>query len=313
MQSSFDPSNPEFGVAKRAVEAVNAMSEGRFVIDLLPGGAVVPSAEELNGLRTGALDADQVSYGYHKTSIPAANLFNSRAGGLSAVQYTFWYRVGGGNDLASEGLKPFGAMWLGFCVFPPEDWAYTTYPLNTLADIKGKLKMRTAGEGGEILTRMGASSVFMPGAEIYQALQRGVINAFEYGGSTSANDMGFHEVFKYMYLSLTRAPADTSGFECRIDKWEALPDDLKQILKRAIDSEAWGYYDNELVEAAKVRDQWRQKGIQIAPLPKEIEDAFIAEATKFYNEKLQTADDFYKKVLKSQIDFEKLLEENGVF
>jgi len=254
MQSSFDPANPEFGIAKRAVEAVKEMSQGRFVIDLLPGGAVVPSAEELDGMRTGAIDATQTSYGYHKPQIPAAALFNSRAGGLSAVQYTFWYRKGGGTELASEGLQPFGAMWLGFCVFPPEDWAYTTYPLNSLADIEGKLKMRTAGEGGEILTRMGASTVFMPGAEIYESLQRGVINAFEYGGSTSAEDMGFSEVFKYMYLSLTRAPADTAGFECRIDKWQALPDDLKQ-----------------------------------------------------------TADEFYKKVLQSQFDFEKLLEENGIF
>jgi TRAP-type mannitol/chloroaromatic compound transport system substrate-binding protein len=160
---------------------------------------------------------------------------------------------------------------------------------------------------------MGASTVFMPGAEIYESMQRGVINAFEYGGSTSAEDMGFSEVFKYVYLSLSRAPADMAGFECRIDKWQALPDDLKQVLKRAIESEAWGYYDDELVKAAPVRETWRQKGIPVEPLPKVIEDAFLAEAQKFYEEKMQTADDFYKKVLQSQWDMEKLLEENGIF
>jgi TRAP-type mannitol/chloroaromatic compound transport system substrate-binding protein len=135
MQSSFDPGNPEFVLATRVVAAVNEMSQGRFVIDLLPGGSVVPSAEELDGMRTAAIDATETSYGYHMTAIPAAALFNSRAGGLSAVQYAFWFRTGGGNELASEGLQPFGAMWIDFCIFPPEDWAYTTFPLNTLDDV----------------------------------------------------------------------------------------------------------------------------------------------------------------------------------
>ena len=313
MQSSFASSDPEFTLAKRAVDAINTMAGGRLIINLQQGGAIVPATQELNGIRTGTIDFNQISPGYHKDAIPSGPLFNSRPGGLTAVQYTFWYRVGGGTDLINEGLKPFGAQWIDYCVFPPEDWAYTTYPLNSLADIKGKLKMRTAGEGGEIITRMGGASVFMPGGEIYQAMQRGVINAFEYGGSTSAQDMGFSEVFKYMYLSLTRAPADTSGFEVSITKWNALPDDLKQIVKRGLQSEEWGYYDNELVTAAKVRDAWRAKGITIQKLPKEIEDAFKAEAEKFYNEQLTKADDLYKRVLKSQIDFKKLLEENGVF
>jgi len=57
------------------------MSKGGFVIDLLPGGAVVPSAEELDGMRSGAIDATETSYGYHKTVIPSAALFNSRSGG----------------------------------------------------------------------------------------------------------------------------------------------------------------------------------------------------------------------------------------
>ena len=90
--------------------------------------------------------------------------------------------TGGGNELFTELYEPFGMTWIGDHLWSPEDFAYTSFPLNTIEDIK-KLKMRTAGPGGEILARMGASTVFLPGGELYESMQRGVFNAFEYGGA----------------------------------------------------------------------------------------------------------------------------------
>ena len=69
------------------------------------------------------------------------------------------------------------------------------------------------GDGGEILKRMGAATVIIPGSECYEAMQRGTIDAFEY--SHSGNPTGichFNEVAPYMYLSPARAPSDPQVF-----------------------------------------------------------------------------------------------------
>ena len=287
------------------------MSNGRFIIDSFPGGAIVPATEEVEGMRTGVIDFSNCGW-YHKSLDPAASLFGQVSGGPSSVQYGFWFESLGGRELSQEGLGRFGITFLEPHLLVPEDWAYTTVSLETVADLK-KLKMRTFGEGGEILDRLGASTVFIPGGEVYESAQRGVINAFEYGSASSAWDMGFHEVMDYCYLSLSRAPADMAWYGCRTESYQALPDDLKAILQAACRSEIWTYYAEAVANDALVLQKFRDYGVQVLPLPKVIEDAFLAEAKAFFDEKMKTEGDFYARVLQSLRDAEETCDQLGIY
>jgi TRAP-type mannitol/chloroaromatic compound transport system substrate-binding protein len=310
---TFQPAGvPEFAPAQHIADAINVMANGRLHIDLFPGGAIVPACEEYDGLRTGALDIAHYAMGFLNTLVPSAALFTQIPGGPTNNQYGLWHIGGEGDKLAQEAIDPLGVIFLGTGLQVPEDWALTTITLDTPSDLK-KLKMRTFGDGGEVLARLGAATIFLPGGEIYESLQRGVINACEYGGATSDYEMGFGEVCKYLYISTSRAPTDSNMFIVRKERWAELPDDLKLIVKQAVRAEMYVYFAENLIRDTESLEKFKKDGVQILPLPKAIEDAFLAEAKKFYDEKLQKEGDLYKRALTSLRDFQKLCVSKGIY
>lgn len=313
-QHSYAAGGPPDEYAKKVIDRIMAASGGRLVIDFFPGGAVVPATEEADALRTGTLDYAYSANGYNQHLDPAFPLFDQMAGGLSNVQLKYWLEAGGGYELAEEGYSRFGIVYVASHLWSPEDFAYTKDPINTVDDIK-KLKMRTAGVGGEILSRMGAATVFLPGGELYESMQRGVINAFEYGGAAEAWDNGFHEVMNYLYISLSRAPSDGGCFIAREESWNALPDDLKVIVKyvqRAATDELWEFY---MLKNAEALQKIKDYGVNVQKLPKEVEDAFMATAAQYFDEKIAEygEDSLFARVVKSMRAFKKLAEEQGIY
>jgi len=304
MQSAFPAADPQHQLAEAIAERINKAAGGQLVVDIVTGGAVVPAGEEFDGLRTGALELAYTAVTYDKHLNNAFPLFAQVAGGLSSVQRMFWMTVGGGQELAEEVSAPHGITYLTYIALPPEDFAYTKEPLETVADLK-KLKMRTAGDGGEILGRLGVATVFMPGGELYEAMQRGVLNAFEYGAAKEAYENGFHEVFEYLYLSTSRAPADENSIGVRTESFNALPQHLQAIVKEICQASIDDYYGPTIVGDAQAMEKIIEYGRTVQPLPKEIEDAVLAEAEKFYDEKMQQEDELYQRVLLSQREFKK--------
>jgi len=312
MQSGFVTGDPWYMVADAVANRINTASGGRLVLDLYAAGAIVPGYEETEGLRTGAIDMTQTANAASMHLDTAFGLLEQMPGCMTNVQLKYWYTAGEGAALATEMYEPYGITFLGPWLAAPEDFAYTNFPLETLSDVK-KLKMRTAGPGGEILTRMGAATVFMPGGELYESMQRGVINAFEYGSADNAWDMGFQEVMDYLYISLTRAPSDGGYLGVRTEAFNALPDDLKEIVKLAAESSLDVYYNGAIVKAAVALQDIKDYGVSVQPLPKEIEDAFVAEAEAFFNEKKSKEGTYYGRVVESMRAFKVLCEAQGIY
>jgi TRAP-type mannitol/chloroaromatic compound transport system substrate-binding protein len=242
----------------------------------------------------------------------AGAFFDQMPGGLTNVQLTYWYTAGEGDELGKEMVEPFGGTWLNNWLAAPEDFAYTSFPLETVDDVT-KLKMRSAGLGAEVLTEMGASIVFLPGGELYESMQRGVINAFEYGSADNAWDMGFQEVMDYCYISLTRAPSDGGIIVARTEAFEALPDDLKAIVRYVSETVRGVYYESSIVKVAEAMEKIKDYGVQVQPLPKEIEDAFLETAEAYMDEKMAKESPFFRKVVESQRAFKKLCEGQGIY
>ncbi len=304
-QSAFPAADPQHQLGMAIADRINKACGGRLVIDQVAvGGAIVPAGKELDGLRTGALDWGYTCATYNKSLHNAFPLFAQVAGGLSSLQRIFWMTDGGGQQLAEELCARFGATFMTYIALPPEDWGYTNIPLNTLDDLK-KLKMRTAGDPGEVLGRLGASTVFLPGGQLYESMQRGVINSFEYGAAKECYENKFHEVFKYLYQSPSRAPCDENSIIVRTESFNKLTDDLKAIVREVCQGSIGDYYGPCIVGDALALQKIIDYGIKVQPLPKQIEDAVYAEAQKFYDEKMKTEDELYVRILKSMRDFQK--------
>jgi len=297
----------------RFAERVEQMSGGRLAIEVFPGGAIVPATQELQeGVNKGVIDAGLCGHMYQLNLFPAAGLFYQVPGGLTALQMQLWYLAGGGTELAREMYSALeNAYYVSeLFIHPPEIWCHSTKPLKTLNDIKG-LKIRAAGDAGKILARMGASVVMLPGGEIYEAAARGVIDAFEYGGPANNWDQGFQEVADYLYLSPTRGPTGANAIFVNKARWEELTPDIQLIVTMAAQAEIEQFFADELVRDDAALLKFIEYGTKVEPLPKEIEDAFIEEAKKFYDEQA-AGKPFFKKVLESQRRFQEICERAGV-
>jgi TRAP-type mannitol/chloroaromatic compound transport system substrate-binding protein len=105
--------------------------------------------------------------------------------------------------------------------------------INTLADYKG-LKMRIAGLGGQVLTKAGGTAILTPAAEIYSALERGVIDAGEWVGPHEDLRLGLQNTARYYYYPGWHEPGTVSEFGFNRKAYDALPIDLRRILDLAV-------------------------------------------------------------------------------
>jgi TRAP-type mannitol/chloroaromatic compound transport system substrate-binding protein len=185
---------------------------------------------------------------------------------------------------------------------PQEVFFHSKVPLKTMADIKG-LKARCMGDGGEILKRVGAATVIIPGGEVYEAMQRGTIDAFEYSTLASNWNMHFNEVAKYVYLSPSRAAADPQVFFVNKDAFNKLPADLQLIVKSVISDYTMQQHEYLIAESIKAMESFKKAGNEVLKVPKVIEDAVAVAADKFYTEKSASEKPIFAEIYNSMKAF----------
>jgi TRAP-type mannitol/chloroaromatic compound transport system substrate-binding protein len=226
-------------MAEQYVTRVNAMAGGRLRIDYLVGGAVVKPFEVMDATSKGVLDAAHSVpvywYGKHK----AASLFGTGpVFGNDAHHTIAWFYQGGGQALYDDLVqKTLGLNVVGFLVFPmpTQPFGWFKNPVKDAAGLKG-LKYRTVGLAADLFQAMGAKVTQLPGGEIVPALERGVIDAFEFNNPTSDMRFGAQDVIKnYMMGSYHQA---SESFEIVFNKrkYDALPADLKAILRTGVEA-----------------------------------------------------------------------------
>ncbi len=105
-------------------------------------------------------------------------------------------------------------------------------PINSLEDLRGK-KVRMPGVGGEVLRRIGASAVELPGGEIYSALQSGAIDGAEWVGPWNDLAFGFYREAKYYYWPGFHEPGAQTGVGVNLDVWNSLNAQERSIITGA--------------------------------------------------------------------------------
>jgi len=232
----------------------------------------------------GTIDYSRTASAYWTGIWPAASHFTFTVAGLSPMEQMAWWVAGGGKELAEKMLQDYKVKIFVGQFRTPEVFLHTTKPLKSVADIKG-LKIRTAGDDGTLFSRMGAAVTMLPGGEVYEALQRGVIDACQLTGPAGNWDLALQEVTDYCYLSPVRQPAETVHNIVNEDKWNALPDDLKKLVEEIFFSEAVAWYPNVMkldVEAVK---KFKDYGNVVEPPPQDLVDELVRQADLFYDEK----------------------------
>jgi TRAP-type mannitol/chloroaromatic compound transport system substrate-binding protein len=142
--------------------------------------------------------------------------------------------------------------------------------ISTIGDFKG-LKMRMgAGLGGKVIARAGGTTVLTPAAEIYAALERGVIDAAEFVGPHDDMKLGLHKTARYFHYPGWHEPGTTNEFGFNKKAYEALSVDLRRTLDHAAAAvQIYGLTDFHLKNAIaldRLRANFKGK-VDVLPLP----------------------------------------------
>lgn len=284
--------------------AITEATGGRLTVKPFVGGSIVPAYKEVDAIDQGVLQMGYSCPMYNLDKWPAAGLISSRPGGLPGEAMRAWFDFGGGADLLNKMMEGYNVMTFpgALAPLPEEVFFHSKVKLNSLADLKG-LKARCMGDGGEILKRMGAATVIIPGGELYEAMQRGTIDAFEYSTLASNWNMHFNEVAPYVYLSPSRAPSDPQVVFVNKEAFSALPDDLKAIVQSVVAKFTQEQHEYLVSESIKAVDKFKAAGNEVFKVSSDIDVALKAEADKFYAEKSKSEKPIFAEIYNSMKTF----------
>jgi TRAP-type mannitol/chloroaromatic compound transport system substrate-binding protein len=289
-------------MAEEYVKRVNEMAGGRLRIDYFVAGSVVKPFEVMDATSRGVLDAchSVPVYWYGKSKV--ASLFGSGPiNGCDAHQTLAWIYRGGGLALYNELLGKINLDCVGFfCMpMPTQPLGWFKKPIKDAKQLKG-LKYRTVGLAADLFQEMGAKVTQLPGGEIIPAVEKGVIDAFEFNNPTSDMRFGAQDVIKnYMMGSFHQA---MEFFEIAFNKkkWAAIPKDLQAILQysaeAASSSNWWTAMDNYSKDLQDLVSKYK---VNVIRTPKSI---FVEQlkAWDTLTARLSKEDPFFAKVVESQ-------------
>ncbi len=278
MVTAWPKNYPGLGTAaNRLAERVATMSNGRLTIKVYAGGELVPPLEVFDAVSRGTAELGHGAAYYWKGKVPAAQFFTAVPFGLSTSEMNAWLSKGGGQALWDEAYAPYGVkpMVVGNTGMQMGGWY--NKEINSLDDLKG-LKIRMPGLGGEVLNRLGATTVNLPGGEVFTALQSNAIDATDWVSPYNDLAFGLHKAAKFYYYPGWQEPQAVLELLINQKALDSLPADLQAILSEAARAASQDMMDDYVYHNALALDELKQQGTQLKRFPDEVLDAMQRES-----------------------------------
>ena len=306
MQSLWQAGTVNQKVFEQFCERIKKLTNGQLEIEPIPVGTIVGYTETLDAVGAGILDGHHSGGPYFAGKEPALALTADLNGAYeNPYQAQMWFEYGGGLELTREIYAKFNVHYVG-----PVWWGVESVPskkeLPTVESFKG-VKMRAPeGLGADIWRRIGVGVVTLPGSEVFTALDRGVIDATDWGTLGMNQDLGYHKIAPFpLYPGFHSMPA--AEIAVNMDRWNALPDNIKLIVEVATRDFARDMIQQIALVDLKAAADAKSQGVTLVNWSK-------AERKKFRNVALEAWDAWAKKsplaarVLDSQLKFLKKLQ-----
>jgi TRAP-type mannitol/chloroaromatic compound transport system substrate-binding protein len=282
--------------AERIGQGITTATDKRLQVKVFAAGEMVKPFEVFDAVSSGVADIYHSAEYYWEKQSPGFNFF------AAADEMGAWVHFGGGQALWDElsanfNIKPLLSTntgvqmggWFTKEVKGPESYA--------------GLKYRMPGLGGEVLRRLGAVVVALPGGEIVPALKSGAIDASEWVGPWNDMVLGLHKVSKFYYYPGFHEPG--TGLSTGVNKqlWDKLSAEDRDLISTV----AMAEYTYSLAEfnannAKSLQELMQDKNIEI----RKFDDALIQALGKASNEVMaETAskDPLTRKIYESYSSF----------
>ncbi|MDT8997855.1 TRAP transporter substrate-binding protein DctP [Paucibacter sp. APW11] len=309
LASSFPKSlDTIFGAADVFAKKVGEMTGGKFQISVHAGGELMPPFGVVDAVKEGTVEIAHTAPYYFFGKDETFALGCAIPFGLNSRQNTAWMVEGNGLKLMREFYRNYNIInFLGGNTGAQMGGWYRK-EVKSLADIKGQ-KMRIGGFAGRVLERIGGVPQNIPGGEIYQALEKGTIDAAEWVGPYDDQKLGFNKVAPFYAYPAWWEGGPQLDFFINTKAYEALSSEYKAIVEAAT---AAAHIDMQAKYDAKNPDALRQlvaSGTKLFRMPKDVMDAAFKESQALYSE-LSAKNQNWKKVYE---DFAKFRREQNLW
>ena len=295
--------------AKGIAKEIELLTNGEIKIEVFPGGTLGKALKVTEAVNKGIAQIGHNWAGYDWGVDKTGVLFGGFSGTMPHEKMIHWMFRGEGSKLLMEWrMEKFDVAAIPCGSQPPEVFLHSHKKITSIADFQGT-KVRTSGAWAEIAQMMGASTVILPGAEVYPALERKVVDGIEWGTPWMNQSAGYEKIAKYIIVPGIHQP--TAFHECLINRkvWDKLSDRTKTLLSRAGERMTFNFWMEVGHNDAPAFQSFLKSGNEVI----ELDDDFEKKATAATNEwaaKQGADNEWFTRVWKSQNDYAALWSES---
>lgn len=283
MVTSWPKSLPGLGTsAVRLARSITDVSGGRLKVEVFGAGEFVNAFEVFDAVSNGVADMYHSAEYYWQKKSPAFPFFTAVPFGLTASELNGWIYQGGGQELWDELSGQFNLKSLLCCNTGVQMGGWFNKEVTSLKSYKG-LRYRMPGLGGEVLRRLGAVVVNLPGGEIVPALRSGAIDASEWVGPWNDFALGLHKVAKFYYYPGFHEPGSAVCLGINKTLWDSFSDEERHIIRAATAAEnAYSVAEFNFENANHLQALIKDHGVQL----RKFDDSVMKEIAKISDEVL---------------------------
>src|SRR5262245_787438 len=292
MQTAFNPALPGSGEAVRVfTRTVKHTSAGALAIKIIEPGRVAATADMLDAVVAGDLEAAFTWSGYAAAKAPVFGVFSTVPFGPGPEDMSSWMLEGDGSRIHHEAYEKLGVAGVPCGIQGSKGGGWFRSELNAVADFKGQ-RLRFGRYAGEIISRLGATLVPLPPGEFFYQLQQGKVDGGEM--STPAIDaaLGFDKLGLPYYMPGWQQPSAVLDFLMRKDKWESLQPMLRIQIETACRANiAWMLSRSPHLQGTAM-EKLRASGVVIKEWSPELLKVFRAKSEIVLKEQAERDPDF---------------------
>ncbi|MDO9479981.1 MAG: TRAP transporter substrate-binding protein [Hydrogenophaga sp.] len=283
-------------------EQLKKVSGGTVNLQVFEPGKLVPALGIFDAVSSGKVEAGYSFMGYELGKVPVSAIFGALPFGMETPQFSAWMYFGGGDALLKEAFKPHNVYPIFCGSISPEAAGWFRKEINSPDDLKG-LKFRAAALGGKIYQKLGASVTMLPGGELFQALEKGVLDGTEFSLPTVDDQLGFSKVAKHYYLPGWHQPSTNQFLYVNMAAWNKLkPQTQAQIETTCTAGVTMAISKAEALQGEALA-KFEREGVKLHQFNKTMLDAF-AKASKDVLAEESAKDPMFKKVYDSMSAFQ---------
>ncbi|MFZ2986998.1 TRAP transporter substrate-binding protein [Ideonella sp.] len=272
-----------YGAAETFAKQVADMSGGKFQISVHAGGELMPPFGVVDGVQNATVEMAHTAPYYFFGKDETFALGCAVPFGLNSRQMTAWYYEGNGEKLMREFYAKYNIVNFPCGNTGAQMGGWYRKPVTSMADMKG-LKFRVGGFAGKVIERLGGVPQNIPGGEIYQALEKGTIDAAEWVGPYDDQKLGFNKVApNYAYPGWWEGGPQLDLF-INQKAFDSLTPEYKAIVKAAAayaHTDMQAKYDGRNPAALRALVS---SGTKLFRFPKDVMDAAFKESMALYSE-----------------------------